>query len=358
MHLPIIHTYTVLQDRLSILSIHTRLWQPQLKPAFLFELASNTVGYCGADLKALCTEAALFALRRKYPQIYNTTQKLVLDVSSINVQASDFFKSLKTIVPTAQRSDASPGRALSEAVRPLFLESLDSVLSQIGFIFPPAWKSVSKTSKDVRCLLEMEDKLSQELKTRLLQSSVDVARLPKSVGKRKSFLHSKKDLNAEHMIERVNHNSVSNWSGAMDQRLMTSGSAKDRAVQNSLFKVIDPETVYFDLTKVAEKNNETQLDSILIEQESTAEDVTQSSCEIDPRAPSTCYLSLSSHPHATPPVYRPRLIICGQSGMGQTSHLAPAILHSLEDLHTRTLDLPALFAVSSKTPEEACTQVS
>lgn len=27
------------------------------------------VGYCGADLKALCTEAAMRALRRRYPQV-------------------------------------------------------------------------------------------------------------------------------------------------------------------------------------------------------------------------------------------------------------------------------------------------
>lgn len=34
------------------------------------------LGYCGADLKALCTEAALHALRRRYPQIYLSSEKL------------------------------------------------------------------------------------------------------------------------------------------------------------------------------------------------------------------------------------------------------------------------------------------
>ncbi|GIY05342.1 ATPase family AAA domain-containing protein 2B [Caerostris extrusa] len=37
---------------------------------YVRELAACTTGYCGADLKALCSEAAFVALRRRYPQIY------------------------------------------------------------------------------------------------------------------------------------------------------------------------------------------------------------------------------------------------------------------------------------------------
>lgn len=48
-------------------------------------LALQTAGYCGADLKALCAESALVALRSKYPQIYSSRQKLVIDVSSLVV---------------------------------------------------------------------------------------------------------------------------------------------------------------------------------------------------------------------------------------------------------------------------------
>lgn len=50
------------------------------------------LGYCGADIKALCTEAAMLALRRRYPQIYITNEALELDVSSINISAKDFFE--------------------------------------------------------------------------------------------------------------------------------------------------------------------------------------------------------------------------------------------------------------------------
>ena len=53
---------------------------------------------------------------------------------------------------------------------------------------------------------------------------------------------------------------------------------------------------------------------------------------------------------------RPRLLLSGDEGQGQTTHLAPAVLHQLERLPVHTLDLPALFANSAKTPEESCAQ--
>lgn len=59
-----------------------------------------------------------------------------------------------------------------------------------------------------------------------------------------------------------------------------------------------------------------------------------------------------------PTSFRPRLLLCGTSGSGQTSHLAPAILHSLEKFTVYTLDIAVLYGVSSATPEEACAQVS
>ena len=69
------------------------------------------------------------------------------------------------------------------------------------------------------------------------------------------------------------------------------------------------------------------------------------------------YLSLTSHPHTIPMVHRPRLILCGAGGMGQSSFLSPALLHVLEEFPVKTLDLTTVFATSTKTPEEACTQV-
>jgi len=51
------------------LTLHTQKWQPKLAESLLESLSEETVGYCGADLKGLCAEAALNALRRRYPQV-------------------------------------------------------------------------------------------------------------------------------------------------------------------------------------------------------------------------------------------------------------------------------------------------
>ena len=95
-------------------------------------------GYCGADLKALCTEAALYALRRQYPQIYASKEKLQLDLTQIQMRARDFHQAMKKMVPAAQRSVVSPGRALSVVIRPLLQNQLNTALEQLRRIMPTA----------------------------------------------------------------------------------------------------------------------------------------------------------------------------------------------------------------------------
>ncbi|PIK51423.1 putative ATPase family AAA domain-containing protein 2 [Apostichopus japonicus] len=60
---------------------------------------------------------------------------------------------------------------------------------------------------------------------------------------------------------------------------------------------------------------------------------------------------------SAPSHFRPRLLISGESDQGHSSHVAPAILHRLEGLPVHCLDLPALYAVSARNPEESCAQV-
>ena len=95
------------------------------------------MGYCGADIKALCTEAALLALRRRYPQIYTSDKKLLLDVDSIEITARDFDKAMQLIVPASQRSAASPARVLPSVVRPLLAPAFHSILDKLKTLFPP-----------------------------------------------------------------------------------------------------------------------------------------------------------------------------------------------------------------------------
>lgn len=103
-----------------------------------------SAGYCGADLKALCTEAALHALRRRYPQIYNSRDKLLIDVSSINIRSLDFYHAIDRITPTSRRSDSSPAKALGEIVRPLLKAAFGQALSALQRIFPSAFNASGK----------------------------------------------------------------------------------------------------------------------------------------------------------------------------------------------------------------------
>ena len=118
--------------------IAVQLFVPSCK-----NLRVPSTGYCGADLKALCAEAALHALRRRYPQIYTTQDKLELDVSSIDVSAKDFHRATQAIVPTTQRSMTSPGRSLSLHIRPLLCRALSEVLALIRVVFPDALAQLS-----------------------------------------------------------------------------------------------------------------------------------------------------------------------------------------------------------------------
>ncbi|XP_062438014.1 ATPase family AAA domain-containing protein 2-like [Rhea pennata] len=68
------------------------------------------------------------------------------------------------------------------------------------------------------------------------------------------------------------------------------------------------------------------------------------------------FLHLNRDAYCQPTCYRPRFLIAGEPGCGQSSHLAPAVIHALEEFAAYMLDLPALF-VSSTSPEERCAQL-
>lgn len=111
----------------------------------LLSFSFCALGYCGADIKALCTEAALIALRRRYPQIYASSHKLQLDVSSIVLSAQDFYHAMQNIVPASQRAVMSSGHALSPIIRPLLERSFNNILAVLQKVFPHA--EISQSDK-------------------------------------------------------------------------------------------------------------------------------------------------------------------------------------------------------------------
>ena len=47
-------------------------------------------------MQALCTEAALNAVQRHYPQIYRSDERLLVDAETVTVQPRDFMISIKS----------------------------------------------------------------------------------------------------------------------------------------------------------------------------------------------------------------------------------------------------------------------
>ena len=92
------------QGRLAILKIHTRN-MPLTKDVDLEELANITHGFVGADLAALCKEAAMNALRRVLPDL-NLKEESPLDpalLEKLKVTSKDFKEALKYVQPSAMR---------------------------------------------------------------------------------------------------------------------------------------------------------------------------------------------------------------------------------------------------------------
>ncbi|NXT14889.1 ATAD2 protein, partial [Prunella fulvescens] len=126
------------EARLEIFKIHTRDWTLKPSDNLLEDLAEKSVGFCGADIKALCVEAGLCALRRRYPQIHESDKRLKIDARSIKVTAKDFTMAMQKIVPASQRAGASPGRALPSISKPLLENTLKRILQALQRPFPHA----------------------------------------------------------------------------------------------------------------------------------------------------------------------------------------------------------------------------
>uniref|UniRef100_A0AAX7TW83 ATPase family AAA domain-containing protein 2 n=1 Tax=Astatotilapia calliptera TaxID=8154 RepID=A0AAX7TW83_ASTCA len=239
------------EARKEILKIHTRQWTPPLSEAFLEELADKCVGYCGADIKAVVSEAALCALRRRYPQIYSSSQKLVLDVNSISITNKDFMSAMSKMVPAAQRAVVSPAKALVPAIRPLLNAALQSILLTVSRVFPHAEMGLKRKREQGAVLLYLV------ILALLLHACYDSEVCP----------------------------------------------------------------------------------------------IGQTSQHKTPAANGLLNL------HSQPISYRPRLLLEGRPGSGQSSHLAPAVLHALEKFTVYTLDMAMLFGASATAPEETCAQI-
>jgi len=92
-----------IDGRLEILQIHTR-GMPIGKDVDLKKLASELHGYTGADIKSLCRESALKAIRRYLPKIDLENKRIPSKtLQSMEIQLRDLSDAMHEVVPTAMR---------------------------------------------------------------------------------------------------------------------------------------------------------------------------------------------------------------------------------------------------------------
>lgn len=91
------------KGRLAILEIHSR-GMPLAEDVEMSHLAAITHGFVGADLEALCREAAMICLRRILPNIdFSLTQIPYEQLSKLEVHREDFLAALREVEPSAIR---------------------------------------------------------------------------------------------------------------------------------------------------------------------------------------------------------------------------------------------------------------
>ena len=91
------------EGRREVLEIHTR-GMPLPEDVDLEEIANITHGYVGADLAALCREAAMHALRKVLPQVDFSKDYIPYELlSELMVEKEDFSNAFMEIAPSALR---------------------------------------------------------------------------------------------------------------------------------------------------------------------------------------------------------------------------------------------------------------
>ena len=265
-----------LSARAEILKIHTRGWKKPPSTTLINHLAQKCVGYCGADLKALCTESAIAALRRRYPQIYATDDRLNLDPSQVVPGRVDFETALKQIVPAAHRSAKTYSAPLSALIRPLLGNMLKEILEIVGDVYPPAAYIASDAS--------LNDEEANNANNDIMKSTTDQL-----------------------------------------------------------------EIAYYD-------DSDDEGNNLLLAEASTAGDKDDNDDDDDDEMrgkmkKNTLKIAASEFIRS-PPSQNPRLLVCGEPGSGQ-AHIAPALLHALEQFAVHAISLPALLSDGGRLPEEA-----
>lgn len=125
------------QTRRDILRIHTSGWDPLPAEALLDRLADECIDFSGADLKALCVEAALRAMRRLCPRAYDLhlpppkPEEVRRDLDAATITEEDFRAAYRGIVPSCRRRETLEPRG-SHSLEVLIETSVAAMTSHLS----------------------------------------------------------------------------------------------------------------------------------------------------------------------------------------------------------------------------------
>ncbi|KAJ9599946.1 hypothetical protein L9F63_009774 [Diploptera punctata] len=122
-----------LNARKDIIHLYVDNWEKNSRPSneFIEELATDMVGYSGADIKAFCNEAVKCSLRRKLPDVSTTENKKRACFKSFQVEICDFIAAKSKIAPLAHRTLHNPRKKIPHTIQPLLQHMIDRILEDV-----------------------------------------------------------------------------------------------------------------------------------------------------------------------------------------------------------------------------------
>ncbi|KAJ8532349.1 hypothetical protein K7X08_012272 [Anisodus acutangulus] len=163
------------KDREAILSLHTKKWPKPVSGPVLKWIARKTVGFAGADLQALCTQAAVIALKRSFPlhkqlsAAVKVPNAACTPLPNFKVEERDWVEALTCAPPPCSRREA--GMAANDVVSaplhtflvPCLLQPLSRLLVSLyldeRLWLPPLLFKAAEFVKDVILSAMVEKKL-------------------------------------------------------------------------------------------------------------------------------------------------------------------------------------------------------
>ncbi|PNX99999.1 P-loop nucleoside triphosphate hydrolase superfamily protein [Trifolium pratense] len=161
------------EDRASILSLHTQKWPKPISGSLLGWIAKKTSGFAGADLQALCTQAAMNALKRNFPlqEVLSVAEKRHSSgckntpLPSFTVEERDWVEAfLSSPLPCSQREAGNaandvvcsplPVQLVPCLLRPLCTILLSLYLDERLWLPLPISKAVTLIKNVMICALD------------------------------------------------------------------------------------------------------------------------------------------------------------------------------------------------------------